>query len=123
MKGIVVPVALIREIAQQSLDPKAKELPNPWSSHGLLIKSLKEKPELKWSNPLELKNQVDALYTENFGTRDECNKRLKEAAKNSPKVSVTCTYLLKFTKFSLQRNPQRSLHNLHPRPTFLNKVS
>ncbi|EIM19303.1 glutaminyl-tRNA synthetase [Wallemia mellicola CBS 633.66] len=89
--GIVVPVALIREIAQQSLDPKAKDLPNPWSSHGLLIKSLKEKPELKWSNPLELKNQVDALYTENFGTRDECNKRLKEAAKNAPKPSKEST--------------------------------
>lgn len=102
MKGIVVPVALIREIAQQSLDPKAKDLPNPWSSHGLLIKSLKEKPELKWSNPLELKNQVDALYTENFGTRDECNKRLKEAAKNAPKVSINYIYLLVFTNSAFE---------------------
>ncbi|TIA88081.1 hypothetical protein E3P99_02802 [Wallemia hederae] len=83
--GVVVPRQLIEQSAKQSLDPKSSTLPNPWSTHGLLIRTLKENPQLKWSNPLELKGVVDDLYTTTFGSRDDCNKRQKEAAKNAPK--------------------------------------
>lgn len=83
--GVVVPKELIEQIAHQSLDPNSATLPNPWSTHGLLIKSLKQNPQLKWSNPLELKSVVDTLYTNSFGSREDCNKRQKEAAKNASK--------------------------------------
>lgn len=84
--GVVVPKHLIEQIAQKSLDPASATLPNPWSTHGLLIKSLKQNSQLKWSNPLELKGVVDSLYTSTYGTRDECNKRQKDAAKNTQKT-------------------------------------
>lgn len=54
---------------------------------GPFIKTLKDKPELKWANPVDLKNELDNLYTIKFGSKDDCVKRAKEVAKNTPKPS------------------------------------
>lgn len=49
-----------------------------WASLGPVISAVKGAPELRWANPLEVKNTVESVFTETFGA--------KEAAKPKGKV-------------------------------------
>lgn len=49
-----------------------------WSSLGAVISALKNTAELRWANPLEVKNAVEKTFTKTFGA--------KEAAKPKGKV-------------------------------------
>lgn len=51
-----------------------------WANLGAVIGNLKTSPELRWANPLELKNTVERAFSESFGA--------KEAAKPKAKVSA-----------------------------------
>jgi glutaminyl-tRNA synthetase len=51
-----------------------------WASLGPVISALKSTPELRWANPLEVKNAVEKAFIDNFGP--------KEAAKPKGKASI-----------------------------------
>ena len=50
-----------------------------WPSLGPVVSALKNSPELRWANPLDVKNAVDKAFTAKFGP--------KESAKSKAKVS------------------------------------
>jgi glutaminyl-tRNA synthetase len=50
-----------------------------WSSLGPVISALKSTPELKWANPLDIKNATDKIFLVKFGP--------KESSKAKGKVS------------------------------------
>ena len=52
-----------------------------WANLGAVIGGLKTSPELRWASPLDVKNAVEAAFTEKFGA--------KEAAKPKGKVSTS----------------------------------
>jgi len=58
-----------------------------WANMGAAITALKNTPELRWVNPLELKNAVESALTDRFGA--------KGAAK--PKAKVHFPPLMKHT--------------------------
>lgn len=53
-----------------------------WASLGPVISALKNTPELRWANPLEVKTTVDKVFLDKFGP--------KEATKPKAKVGQTC---------------------------------
>ena len=40
-----------------------------WANLSSTISSLKSTPELRWANPMELKNAVEKAFTEEFGEK------------------------------------------------------
>ena len=40
-----------------------------WTNMGAAITALKSTPELRWVNPLELKNAVESALTDRFGAK------------------------------------------------------
>lgn len=42
-----------------------------------MIGGLKSAPDLRWANPLELKNAVDKAFVDTFGSKEEALAKLK----------------------------------------------
>ncbi|TFY75813.1 hypothetical protein EWM64_g8196, partial [Hericium alpestre] len=58
-----------------------------WAALGQTIGSLKGTSELRWANPLELKNTVESVFTETFGAKTAAKPKGKEPKKEAPKAS------------------------------------
>ncbi|TFK71794.1 glutamine-tRNA ligase [Pluteus cervinus] len=56
-----------------------------WGSLGPTINALKGTPELRWANPLEVKNAVETVFLETFGAKEAA----KPKGKKDPKPSST----------------------------------
>ncbi|CAL1701118.1 unnamed protein product [Somion occarium] len=52
-----------------------------WANLGAVIGGLKNSPELRWANPLEVKNAVETAFTERFGTKETAKSKGKEPKK------------------------------------------
>jgi glutaminyl-tRNA synthetase len=48
-----------------------------WSSLSSAIGGLKNAPDLRWANPLELKNAVEKVFVDTFGSKEEALAKLK----------------------------------------------
>ena len=48
-----------------------------WSSLSSVIGGLKSTPDLRWANPLELKNAVEDVFVDTFGSKEEALAKLK----------------------------------------------
>jgi glutaminyl-tRNA synthetase len=48
-----------------------------WSSLSSVIGGLKSAPDLRWANPLELKNAVEKIFVDTFGSKEEALAKLK----------------------------------------------
>ncbi|KAH9972938.1 glutamine-tRNA ligase [Lactifluus volemus] len=70
----ITPEALANAVSEYVNSPAVAG----WTSMGTTITALKSTPELRWANPLELKNAVESALTDRFGA--------KEAAKPKSKV-------------------------------------
>lgn len=62
-----------------------------WANLGAVIGGLKSSPELRWANPLEVKNAVETAFVEKFGP--------KTAAPAKGKVRPLCPGSSTFNKF------------------------
>ncbi|KAA1466688.1 glutamine-tRNA ligase [Dentipellis sp. KUC8613] len=59
-----------------------------WATFGPTISSIKSTPELRWANPLELKNTVERVFTELFGAKEAAKPKGKEPKKDAkPKAA------------------------------------
>lgn len=54
-----------------------------WASLGPVISGLKSTPELRWANPLEVKNAVEKAFKDNFGPKEDAKPKGKEMKKDS----------------------------------------
>jgi len=61
-----------------------------WANLGPVINALKATPELKWANPLEVKNATEKVFVARFGA--------KEAAKPKGKVSHLLLAVINFSE-------------------------
>ena len=61
-----------------------------WANLGTVINALKATPELKWANPLEVKNAAEKVFVAKFGA--------KEAAKPKGKVSHLLLVVVKLSE-------------------------
>jgi len=48
-----------------------------WANLGATISGLKNSPELRWANPLEVKNRVERVFTDTFGTKGQAKPQGK----------------------------------------------
>jgi len=48
-----------------------------WSSLSSVIGGLKNTPDLRWANPLELKNAVEKVFVDTFGSKEQALAMLK----------------------------------------------
>ncbi|KAI9507513.1 glutamine-tRNA ligase [Russula earlei] len=55
-----------------------------WASMGAAITALRNTPELRWVNPLEIKNTVESALAVRFGAKDVSNPKNKEAKPAKP---------------------------------------
>ena len=69
------------ELAAQVTEHVRSSAASGWTNLGATIGALKN-TDLRWANPLELKNAVEAAFAERFGA--------KEAAKPKGKVYSHC---------------------------------
>ncbi|KAI0089139.1 glutaminyl-tRNA synthetase [Irpex rosettiformis] len=109
------------ELAVQVKDYLASSAASGWANLGTTIGALKA-TDLRWANPLELKNAVEAAFTEKFGAKEAAKPKSKEPKKeSSPKTSETTNTTASssksvFTEGFLGRlhkpggNPQLHLH-------------
>lgn len=72
----ITPEALANAVSEYVNSPAV----TGWTNMGAAITALKSTPELRWVNPLELKNAVESSLTVRFG--------VKEAAKPKGKVRL-----------------------------------
>ncbi|KAF8639647.1 hypothetical protein AX17_000912 [Amanita inopinata Kibby_2008] len=49
-----------------------------WANLGAVITALRNLPELRWANPLDIKNTVEKLFVEKFGPREMAKAKAKE---------------------------------------------
>lgn len=75
-----------------------------WNNLGTALNTLRSDSELRWANPLEVKNAVEQVFLEKFGP--------KEAAKPKTKVHVVPLIICNPTQARLSRNRRRILRNL-----------
>ncbi|KAG6869339.1 hypothetical protein C0993_000092 [Termitomyces sp. T159_Od127] len=57
-----------------------------WSSLGAVISALRATPEIRWANPLDVKNAVEKIFTETFGTKEAAKPKGKEPKDAKPNV-------------------------------------
>ncbi|KAH8106027.1 glutaminyl-tRNA synthetase [Cristinia sonorae] len=58
-----------------------------WANLGAIIGGLKNSAELRWANPLDVKNAVEAAFTDKFGAKETAKPKAKEPKKNiAPKA-------------------------------------
>ncbi|KAI0306840.1 glutamine-tRNA ligase [Multifurca ochricompacta] len=57
-----------------------------WANMGAVITALKSTPELRWVNPLELKNAVESALTDRFGAKEAAKPKGKEPKESKTKV-------------------------------------
>ncbi|KAI0082442.1 glutamine-tRNA ligase [Panus rudis PR-1116 ss-1] len=55
-----------------------------WANLGQVIGGLRSSPELRWANALEVKNAVEAAFTERFGAKETAKSKGKEQKKEVP---------------------------------------
>ena len=72
------------QLAKQVSDYLASAAVSGWVNLGATIGALKS-TDLRWANPLELKNAVESAFLEKFGP--------KETAKPKGKVRRFCTHI------------------------------
>lgn len=48
-----------------------------WTGIGTAISAVKNTPELRWANPLEIKNVVERAFTETFGAKETAKPKGK----------------------------------------------
>ncbi|EGO27801.1 hypothetical protein SERLADRAFT_414058 [Serpula lacrymans var. lacrymans S7.9] len=78
-----------------------------WANLGPTISGLKATPELRWANPLEMKNAVEKAFTEKFGTREVGKPKGKEPKKEGsakPKAAATETASLASTSTNTRKS-------------------
>jgi glutaminyl-tRNA synthetase len=80
----ITPEALANAVSEYVNSPAVAG----WTSMGTTITALKSTPELRWANPLELKNTVESALTDRFGA--------KEAAKPKSKVRLHLVTSVRF---------------------------
>ncbi|KAF8165525.1 glutamine-tRNA ligase [Crassisporium funariophilum] len=56
-----------------------------WASLGPVVSALKNTPELRWANPLEVKNTVDKVFIAKFGPKESAKPKAKEAKPTATK--------------------------------------
>jgi glutaminyl-tRNA synthetase len=78
--GFSIEPAQILEHAKSFISSSAA---SGWANLGTVISGLRSNADLRWANPLEIKNAVEKAFLETFGP--------KEAAK--PKAKVSHVYL------------------------------
>ncbi|KAH0587775.1 hypothetical protein H2248_006533 [Termitomyces sp. 'cryptogamus'] len=54
-----------------------------WGSLGAVISALRATPELRWANPLHVKNAVEKGFTETFGAKEAAKPKGKEPKKDA----------------------------------------
>lgn len=48
-----------------------------WANFGAVISDLKVIPELRWANPLDIKNAVESTFTKSFGPKESAKPKAK----------------------------------------------
>ncbi|KIP10691.1 hypothetical protein PHLGIDRAFT_125388 [Phlebiopsis gigantea 11061_1 CR5-6] len=75
------------ELAGKAKDYVAASTATGWANLGATIGALKS-TDLRWANPLELKNAVEAAFTERFGAKEAAKPKGKEPKKEAaPKAA------------------------------------
>ena len=83
--------------------------PSSWDDLGRTIGTLKGTPDLRWANPLEVKNTVEKVFTEKFGD--------KSTAKAKAAVSHTvCPKLCFIDRVVYRKRNQRKRPQPHRAP-------
>src|SRR6266545_819827 len=55
-----------------------------WASLGPVISALKATPQLRWANPLEVKNATDRVFVAKFGPKEGAKAKGKVSCNLSP---------------------------------------
>ncbi|ORY32577.1 tRNA synthetases class I, catalytic domain-domain-containing protein [Naematelia encephala] len=73
----------------QSYISSLPSAPDSWSSLGPLLGGIKSSAsDLKWANPTEVKNSLETIFTELFGSKEAAAKARAEAASAASKAKV-----------------------------------
>lgn len=80
-------------ITLEELAAKATEYTNydtvtGWANLGAVISILKTGTQLRWANPLDLKNAVEAAFAERFGAKDTAKPKGKVRARHIYAVDI-----------------------------------
>ncbi|KAK7695754.1 hypothetical protein QCA50_000391 [Cerrena zonata] len=75
------------EIAAQVSNYLTSAAVTGWANLGVVIGGLKTSPELRWASPLDVKNAVEAAFTEKFGAKEAAKPKGKEPKKETAKAS------------------------------------
>ncbi|KAJ7368471.1 glutamine-tRNA ligase [Mycena albidolilacea] len=62
-----------------------------WSSLGQVISGVKNIPELRWANTLEVKNSVEKVFNDKFGAKEAAKPKGKEPKKPAAAAKVQAT--------------------------------
>lgn len=69
------------ELASQVAQFVASSTATGWANLGAVISGLRNSAELRWANPLEVKNTVEAAFVEKFGVKEAAKPKGKEPKK------------------------------------------
>lgn len=98
------------ELAAQITNYLSTSAATGWANLGQTIGALKS-TDLRWANPLELKNAVEAAFAEKFGAKEAAKPKGKVRAYRDSALARKCL-------ISRNRNPRRKLHpRLRPPPS------
>ncbi|KAJ7129481.1 tRNA synthetases class I, catalytic domain-containing protein [Mycena epipterygia] len=73
----ITPAELYEQIAKYTASAGV----SGWASLGQVISSVKNIPELRWTNTLEVKNTVEKVFTDKFGVKEAAKPKGKEPKK------------------------------------------
>jgi glutaminyl-tRNA synthetase len=65
------------ELYARVTDYVASNTVTGWANFSTVVNGVKGTPELRWANPLELKNAVEKAFTERFGAKDVAKSKGK----------------------------------------------
>ena len=81
LAGVTVPQETITSTIASYMSENAAALAeSTWNSLPSSMTALKLTDELRWANPLEIKQSIESAFTAAFGTKDEFNKANKANA-------------------------------------------
>jgi hypothetical protein len=90
-----------------------------WASLGPAISAVKSTPELRWANPLDVKNAVEKAFTDNFGPKEAAKPKGKVSM---PAASTMCQVLNYLLRRSLRRILNPLLRNLQSQNLYLMRL-
>ncbi|KAI0796906.1 glutaminyl-tRNA synthetase [Abortiporus biennis] len=73
-----------KELAEKVSSFLSTSTASGWANLGVVIGGLKS-TDLRWANPLELKNAVEAAFSDKFGAKEAAKPKGKEAKKDTAK--------------------------------------